>query len=81
MSLQPIGPEDSRIEHKTALLNGITYHYLYGVPKNGQVKATIFLVSFWSTHHLPVVKRPDSMLVSCNAIADCTNPLVDPWMA
>lgn len=45
-SLQPIAPEgDDRIEHKTAVLNGNTYHYLYGVPKGGKFAETVFLVS------------------------------------
>lgn len=46
MPLQPIDPvSDSRIEHKTAVLNGYTYHYLYGAPPGGKYKATVFLVS------------------------------------
>ena len=46
MSLQPIEPEgDSRVAHKTAVLNGNTYHYLYGEPNGGKFKATVFLVS------------------------------------
>lgn len=36
---------DSRIEHKTAVLNGRTYHYLFGSPKD--FKATIFLIHGW----------------------------------
>jgi hypothetical protein len=45
-SLEPINPEsDSRIEHKTAKLNGQTYQYLYGVPKSGKWKHTVFLAS------------------------------------
>lgn len=36
---------DARLEHKTASLNGRTYHYLLGTPK--QFKATIFLVHGW----------------------------------
>jgi len=44
-SLQPIDPvEDSRVEHKTAVLNGNTYHYLYAVPKSGKWEGTVFLV-------------------------------------
>jgi len=47
-SIQPIDPvSDPRVAHKAALLNGVTYHYLYGEPKNGQVKATIFLIHGW----------------------------------
>jgi soluble epoxide hydrolase / lipid-phosphate phosphatase len=46
MPLRPIDPEgDSRIEHKTAVLNGNSYHYLYGVPVSGKFKYTVFLVS------------------------------------
>jgi hypothetical protein len=46
MSLQPIDPvSDSRVEHRTALLNGYTYHYLYGEPASGKFRATVFLVS------------------------------------
>ncbi|KAH7117789.1 Alpha/Beta hydrolase protein [Dendryphion nanum] len=47
MSLQPIEPDDSRTEHKTAVLNGHTYHYLYGVPAGGSYKATVFLIHGW----------------------------------
>ncbi|KAF2735951.1 alpha/beta-hydrolase [Polyplosphaeria fusca] len=48
MSLQPIEPTgDPRIDHKTAVLNGYTYHYLYGVPPGGQYKATVFLIHGW----------------------------------
>lgn len=36
---------DSRVEHKTAVLNGIKYHYLLGAPKD--YKATIFLIHGW----------------------------------
>jgi soluble epoxide hydrolase/lipid-phosphate phosphatase len=47
-SLEPIHPEsDSRIEHKTAKLNGQTYQYLYGVPKSGKWKHTVFLIHGW----------------------------------
>lgn len=45
MSLRPIEPEDSRIQHKTAVLNGNSYHYLYGIPPSGKFRATVFLVS------------------------------------
>ncbi|KAF2015442.1 alpha/beta-hydrolase [Aaosphaeria arxii CBS 175.79] len=47
MSLQPIEPDDSRIEHKTAVLNGLNYHYLYAVPPGGQFNATVFLIHGW----------------------------------
>lgn len=43
--LRPIEPEDSRIEHRTALLNGHSYHYLYGAPPGGKFTGTVFLVS------------------------------------
>jgi hypothetical protein len=43
--IQPIDPvSDERIEHKTATLNGQTYHYLYAVPKDGEYTGTVFLV-------------------------------------
>lgn len=45
MPLRPIDPEDARVEHKTAVLNGNSYHYLYGVPAGGKFHATVFLVS------------------------------------
>lgn len=45
MSLRPIEPDDTRIEHRNAVLNGNTYHFLYGVPADGNFKATVFLVS------------------------------------
>ncbi|CAO2651630.1 Nn.00g042000.m01.CDS01 [Neocucurbitaria sp. VM-36] len=48
MSTQPIDPvSDSRIEHRTAELNGYTYHYLYAVPKSGQYTQTVFLIHGW----------------------------------
>jgi len=48
MSIQPIAPEgDDRIEHKTALLNGNTYHYLFGVPADGKFTQTVFLIHGW----------------------------------
>lgn len=44
-NVQPINPiSDLRIEHKFANLNGNNYHYLLGVPKGGEFKATVFLV-------------------------------------
>lgn len=43
--VQPIEfPEDPRVEHRFADLNGNRYHYLYGEPKDG-IKGTVFLVS------------------------------------
>ncbi|KAH7065902.1 Alpha/Beta hydrolase protein [Paraphoma chrysanthemicola] len=48
MSLEPIDPEsDSRVTHKTALLNGHTYHYLYAEPKSGKFSQTVFLIHGW----------------------------------
>jgi hypothetical protein len=45
MAIPPIDPTgDSRIAHKTAVLNGYTYHYLYAEPKSGQYSQTVFLV-------------------------------------
>ncbi|KAK7537790.1 epoxide hydrolase-like protein [Phyllosticta citricarpa] len=47
-SVPPIDPvSDPRVEHKTTVLNGRTYHYILGVPKSGQFKATIVLVHGW----------------------------------
>ncbi|KAK8212116.1 epoxide hydrolase-like protein [Phyllosticta capitalensis] len=47
-SVTPIDPiSDPRVEHKTTVLNGHTYHYIFGVPKSGQFKATIVLVHGW----------------------------------
>ncbi|KAF2112584.1 Alpha/Beta hydrolase protein [Lophiotrema nucula] len=48
MSLQPIEPfDDSRIEHRHAVLNGHRYHYLYGVPPSGKYSHTVFLIHGW----------------------------------
>ncbi|KAH8719276.1 Alpha/Beta hydrolase protein [Phaeosphaeriaceae sp. PMI808] len=48
MAHEPIDPtSDSRIEHKTANLNGQTYHYLYAEPKTGQYSQTVFLIHGW----------------------------------
>ncbi|KAF2678198.1 alpha/beta-hydrolase [Lentithecium fluviatile CBS 122367] len=48
MPLQPIDPvSDSRVEHRTTILNGYTYHYLYGEPPSGKYIATIFLIHGW----------------------------------
>ncbi|KAF2763482.1 alpha/beta-hydrolase [Pseudovirgaria hyperparasitica] len=47
-SIKPIKPySDPRVQHKTAVLNGQTYHYLFGRPYNGPVRGTIFLVHGW----------------------------------
>ena len=55
MPLQPIVPKgDSRIEHKTAVLNGSTYHYLYGVPQGRKFKQTVFLVSTYLYLAFPI---------------------------
>lgn len=37
---------DPRVEHKTTSVNGQTYKYLLGVPKDGEFKKTVFLVCF-----------------------------------
>jgi len=48
MPVQPIDPvSDPRVEHKTAQLNGQTYHYLYAVPKSGEYTHTVFLIHGW----------------------------------
>ncbi|KAI4629798.1 uncharacterized protein J4E87_002985 [Alternaria ethzedia] len=48
MPVQPIDPvSDPRVEHKTAKLNGQTYHYLYAVPKSGEYTHTVFLIHGW----------------------------------
>jgi hypothetical protein len=45
MSPQPIRPfADERVQHKTAVLNGHTYHYLYATPPSGKWSDTVFLV-------------------------------------
>lgn len=52
MKVTPIDPyDDPRVEHKTAQLNGHTYHYLLAVPKHGNFHNTIFLVRFERTYH------------------------------
>jgi soluble epoxide hydrolase/lipid-phosphate phosphatase len=46
MPVQPIDlVSDPHVEHKTATLNGQTYHYLHAVPKGGEFERTVFLVS------------------------------------
>lgn len=48
MAIVPIDPvSDPRVAHRSALLNGHTYHYLLGVPADGRFKATIFLIHGW----------------------------------
>jgi hypothetical protein len=37
-------PDDPRVEHRFAKLNGVQYHYLYAEPSGGKWRATIFLV-------------------------------------
>ena len=45
MALNPIKfPEDPRIQHKYANLNGYRYHYLLGEPKAKTWKGTVLLV-------------------------------------
>jgi hypothetical protein len=38
-------PDDPRVEHRFAQLNGVRYHYLYAEPSGGKWRATVFLVS------------------------------------
>lgn len=45
---------DPRVEHKTASVNGQTYKYLLGIPKDGVVRKTVFLVRHISTILLSV---------------------------
>jgi len=48
MSLHPIRPfADERVQHKTAVLNGHTYHYLYATPPSGGWSDTVFLIHGW----------------------------------
>ncbi|KAL5117634.1 hypothetical protein ACEQ8H_004527 [Pleosporales sp. CAS-2024a] len=48
MSRPPIDPDsDPRIAHKTARLNGHTYHYLYAEPQSGKYTQTVFLIHGW----------------------------------
>ncbi|PWY69151.1 hypothetical protein BO70DRAFT_365970 [Aspergillus heteromorphus CBS 117.55] len=35
---------DSRVERRSAIINGKTYGYLYSAPESGIYRATIFLV-------------------------------------
>jgi pimeloyl-ACP methyl ester carboxylesterase len=43
-----ITPTDSRIEYKTAKLNGVTYNYIHALPPNGSKPInTIFLIHGW----------------------------------
>jgi hypothetical protein len=37
-------PDDPRVEHRFAKLNGVQYHYLYAEPSGGKWRATVFLV-------------------------------------
>jgi hypothetical protein len=37
-------PDDPRVQHRFAILNGIRYHYLYAEPSSGKWRATVFLV-------------------------------------
>lgn len=54
MSVQPIRPSgDERVQHKTTVLNGFTYHYLYAVPESGTWTDTVFLVCVPSSHQKP----------------------------
>lgn len=57
MSLHPIRPfADERVQHKTAVLNGHTYHYLYATPPSGGWSDTVFLVCL--NLHLPFTVLP-----------------------
>ncbi|KAF2125995.1 epoxide hydrolase-like protein [Dothidotthia symphoricarpi CBS 119687] len=48
MTVEPINPgNDARVQHKTAVLNGQTYQYLYAVPKSGEWRDTVFLIHGW----------------------------------
>ncbi|KAI4720615.1 hypothetical protein E4T48_03138 [Aureobasidium sp. EXF-10727] len=47
MPTDKISPDDSRITHCEADLNGQRYHYLLGMPEHGKFKATVFLVHGW----------------------------------
>jgi soluble epoxide hydrolase/lipid-phosphate phosphatase len=56
MFTEPIDPvSDSRIQHKTAVLNSYTYHYLHAEPKSGQYSQTVFLV--WTVPYLDMSRR------------------------
>jgi soluble epoxide hydrolase/lipid-phosphate phosphatase len=45
MALDPIDPvSDPRVTHKTTVLNGQTYHYLYAAPESGNYTHTVFLI-------------------------------------
>jgi hypothetical protein len=45
MAQDPIDPvSDPRVTHKTAVLNGQTYHYLYAAPESDNYTHTVFLV-------------------------------------
>ncbi|KAK5148570.1 hypothetical protein LTR04_000614 [Oleoguttula sp. CCFEE 6159] len=47
MAVDKIEVDDARVSHNYASLNGRRYHYLLGLPKNGEFKATIFLIHGW----------------------------------
>ncbi|KAI5194132.1 hypothetical protein E4T39_08775 [Aureobasidium subglaciale] len=47
MSVEKIAPNDSRISHCEAVLNGQTYHYILGIPEHQAFSATIFLIHGW----------------------------------
>lgn len=46
MASSKLAPNDPRIQHKFANLNGLTYHYLLAEP-TGPPRATIFLIHGW----------------------------------
>lgn len=61
MALDPIDPvSDPRITHKTAVLNGQTYHYLYAAPESGNYTHTVFLVRIHSSRGF----RANGVLIS-----------------
>ena len=70
MSIQAIRPNgDERIQHKTAVLNGFTYHYLYAVPISGKWTDTVFLVcipsqkqrlAYWTSGVIQIYTRRHS---------------------
>lgn len=44
-SIRPINPySDDRVTHEFATLNGRKYHYVHGMPKSGEPKATILCI-------------------------------------
>jgi hypothetical protein len=80
MSSQPIDPvSDPRIHHKTAVLNGYTYHYLYAEPKSGQYSQTVFLV--WNVPYLDMSRRIYCAWTVAPVRTVADEVPTDPWMA